>query len=160
MPEVKTVKDSCVETMEIVFPNDANPLGNIFGGRVMQLIDIVGSISAMRHARNAVVTVSMDQLDFKNPVYVGEILILYACVNYVATTSMEVGVKVIAENPLTGARRHTSSAYLTYVSIDSNGKPVPVSPIMPETEEEKRRYQDAQKRREHRLAVLKAKKSS
>ncbi len=126
----------------------------------MQLIDIVGSISAMRHARNTVVTASMDQVDFKNPVYVGEVLILNACVNYVATTSMEVGVKVIAENPLTGDRRHTSSAYLTYVSIDSNGKPVPVPPIMPETEDEKRRYLDAQKRREHRLAVLKAKKSS
>jgi acyl-CoA hydrolase len=160
MAEIKTVKNSCVETMEIVFPNDANPLGNIFGGRVMQLIDIAGSISAMRHARNAVVTASMDTLNFKNPVFVGEILILYACVNYVAHTSMEVGVKVVAEHPLTGERRHTSSAYLTYVSIDSTGKPIPIPPIVPESDEEKRRYEEARIRREHRLAVLKAKKGS
>lgn len=149
----KTVKDSQVEMIEIVFPNDANPLGNVFGGRVMQLIDVVGSISAMRHARNTVVTASMDQLDFKNAVRVGEVLILNASVNYVATTSMEVGVKVVAENPLTGERRHTSSAYLTYVSIDVSGKPVPVPPIVPETEEEKRRYAEAQIRRKHRLAI-------
>ncbi|HSE40273.1 MAG TPA: acyl-CoA thioesterase [Acidobacteriota bacterium] len=152
MADSKTVKNSSVEMIEIVFPNDANPLGNIFGGRVMQLMDIVGSISAMRHARNAVVTASMDTLNFKNPVYVGEILILHASVNFVATTSMEVGVKVVAENPLTGERRHTSSAYLTYVAIDPSGKPTPVPPIVPESDEEKRRYQEAQKRREFRLA--------
>jgi acyl-CoA hydrolase len=155
MLEAKTVKNSSVEMIEIVFPNDANPLGNIFGGRVMQLMDIVGSISAMRHARNAVVTASMDSLDFKNPVFVGEILILKAAVNYVATTSMEVGVKVEAENPITGERRHTSSAYLTYVAIDATGKPTPVTPIVPETEEEKLTYEEAKKRREHRLALNK-----
>jgi acyl-CoA hydrolase len=102
----------------------------------------------------------MDTLNFKNPVFVGEMLIFYACVNCVAHTSMEVGVKVVAENPLSGERRHTSSAYLTYVSIDSSGRPIPIPPIIPETEEEKRRYHEAQKRREHRLAVLKAKKGS
>ncbi len=152
---MKTVKNSHVEMIEHVFPNDANPLGNIFGGRVMQLMDIVGAISAMRHARNAVVTASMDSLDFKHPVFVGEILILQASVNFVATTSMEVGVKAMAENPLTGEQRHTSSAYLTYVAIDASGKPVPVPPIVPETDEEKRRYAEAQKRREHRLAMRK-----
>jgi acyl-CoA hydrolase len=115
-------------------------------------MDIVGSISAMRHARNAVVTASMDTLNFKNPVYVGEILILHASVNFVANTSMEVGVKVVAENPLTGDRRHTSSAYLTYVAIDPSGKPTPVPPVIPESDEEKRRYSEAQKRREFRLA--------
>lgn len=156
----KTVKDSQVEMVEIVFPNDANPLGNVFGGRVMQLIDVVGSISAMRHARNTVVTASMDQLDFKNAVRVGEVLILNASVNYVATTSMEVGVKVIAENPLTGERRHTSSAYLTYVSIDVSGNPVPVPPIVPETEAEKRRYAEAQLRRKHRLEIMASKADS
>src|SRR5262245_674845 len=160
MPQIKTVKNSCVETMEIMFPNDANPLGNIFGGRVMQLIDIVGSISAIRHARTAVLTAAMDTLNFKNPVYVGEVLILYACVNYVAHTSMEVGVKVMAENPLTGEKRHTSSAYLTYVSIDSTGKPIPIPPVIPETDEEKRRYEEAHRRRQHRLAVLKSKAGS
>lgn len=155
----KTVKNSHVEMIEMVFPNDANPLGNIFGGRVMQLIDIVGSISAMRHARNSVVTASMDQLDFKNPVYVGEVLVLYASVNYVSRTSMEVGVKVFAENPLTGERRHTSSAYLTYVSIDKSGKAIPVPPITPESDDELRRYSDAQRRRAHRLELLKRSKS-
>lgn len=147
----KRVKDSQVEMVQSVFPNDANPLGNIFGGRVMEFIDIVGSISAMRHARHRVVTASMDQVNFKNPVYVGEILILRASVNFVATTSMEVGVKVIAENPLTGEHRHTSSAYLTYVAVNEDGKPAPVAPIVPETDEEKRRYREAQERRKHRL---------
>jgi acyl-CoA hydrolase len=149
----KTVRESQVETIEIVFPNDANPHGNIFGGRVMQLIDIVGSVSAMRHARRAVVTASMDQLDFKTPVHVGEVLILYASVNYVGHTSMEVGVKVLAENPLTGERRQTSTAYLTYVAVDAQGHPVEMEPIVPETADEKRRYQEAQERRKHRLEV-------
>jgi acyl-CoA hydrolase len=155
MADTKTVKNSSVEMIEIVFPNDANPLGNIFGGRVMQLMDIVGSISAMRHARNPVVTASMDSLDFKHPVFVGEILILHAAVNFVATTSMEVGVIVEAENPITGERRHTSSAFLTYVAIDSSGKPTPVVPIVPETDDEKTRYEQAKKRRELRLAMRK-----
>ncbi len=147
----KTVKESHVESIEIVFPNDANPLGNIFGGRVMQLIDIIGSVAAMRHARNTVVTVSMDQLDFKHPVHVGEILNLKASVNYVGTTSMEVGVKVMAENPLTGEQRHTSTAYLTYVSVDADGNPMQLPPIVPETADEQRRYRQAQERRRHRL---------
>jgi len=147
----KRVKDSQVEMMEIVFPNDTNPLGYIFGGRVMQLIDIVGSISAIRHARNPCVTASMDRLDFLSPAYLGELLILNASVNYVGSTSMEVGVKVTAENALTGERRHTSSAYLTYVSINAEGKPISLPPIIPESDEEKRRYDEAQVRRQHRL---------
>ena len=151
--ELKTVRNSHAEMIEIVFPNDANPLGNIFGGRVMQLIDIIGSVSAMRHCRNSVVTASMDKLDFLSPAYVGEILILQASVNYVARTSMEVGVKVTAENPLTGEHRHTGSAYLTYVSVDKTGKPVPVPQIHPETEDERRRFEQAEQRRAARLRV-------
>ena len=147
----KTVENSQVEMIEIIFPNDANPLGNIFGGRVMQLIDIVASIAAMRHCRNAVVTASMDRLDFVSPAFVGEVLILQASVNYVARTSMEVGVKVTAENPLTGERRHTASSYVTYVAVDKNGTPVPVPRIQPETEEQQRRYRQAEERRNHRL---------
>jgi acyl-CoA hydrolase len=150
----KSVRDSQVEMVQSVFPNDANPLGNIFGGRVMEFIDIIGSISAMRHARNRVVTASMDQLNFKNPVQVGEILILRASVNFVANTSMEVGVKVMAENPLTEEQRHTSSAYLTYVAVSAKGKPAPVPQIVPETEEEKRRFREAQERRRRRLLHL------
>ena len=147
----KTVATSQVEMIEIIFPNDANPLGNIFGGRVMQLIDIVASIAAMRHCRNAVVTASMDRLDFVSPAYVGEVLILQASVNYVARTSMEVGVKVTAENPLTGERRHTASSYVTYVAIDKNGTPMPVPRLQTETEEQQRRYRQAEERRNHRL---------
>jgi len=158
MSEVaKTVTNSQVQMIEIVFPNDANPHGNVFGGRVMQLIDIIGGVAAMRHARNTVVTASMDKLDFLSSAYIGEVLILNASVNYVGNTSMEVGVKVIAENPLTGERRHTGSAYVTYVAIDSTGKPVRVPRIVPETEEEKRRFAEAQERRAHRVAVRKAK---
>jgi acyl-CoA hydrolase len=149
----KTVKNSQADMIQIVFPNDANPLGNVFGGRVMQLIDIVGSVAAMRHARTAVVTASMDRLDFLSPAYVGEILILYASVNFVGNTSMEVGVKVIAENPITAERRHTASAYLTYVSVDASGKPVPLPPIIPESAEEIRRFTQAQERRSHRLSA-------
>lgn len=148
--------------IEMVFPNDANPHGNVFGGRVMQLIDIIGSISAMRHAGNAVVTASMDQLDFLSPAYVGELLVLYASVNYAARTSMEVGVKVFAENPLTGERRHTGSAYLTYVAIDHDRKPTPVPAVVPVTDEEKRRHSEAAGRRKSRLEarVLKRGQSS
>jgi acyl-CoA hydrolase len=149
--EPKTVANSQVEMIQIVFPNDANPHGNVFGGRVMQLIDIIGSVSAMRHCRNGVVTASMDKLDFLSPAYVGELLILRASVNFVARTSMEVGVKVTAENPLTGEQRHTGSAYITYVSIDKAGKPIPVPPIVPETADEKRRFQQAEQRRAARV---------
>jgi acyl-CoA hydrolase len=155
----KTVANSQVEMIEIVFPNDANPLGNIFGGRVMQLIDIIGSVSAMRHCRNSVVTASMDKLDFLSPAYVGEVLILRASVNYVARTSLEVGVKVTAENPLTGEQRHTGSAYLTYVSIDHEGKPVPVPPIRPESSDEKRRFNQAEQRRAVRVRERAEKKN-
>lgn len=155
----KTVAKSQVEMIEIVFPNDANPHGNIFGGRVMQLIDIIGSVSAMRHCRNSVVTASMDKLDFLSPAYVGEVLILRASVNYVARTSMEVGVKVTAENPLTGEQRHTGSAYLTYVSINDKGNPVPVPPIIAETADEKRRFTQGEQRRVTRVRERAEKKS-
>jgi len=158
--QAKTVANSQAEMIEIVFPNDANPHGNVFGGRVMQLIDIIGGVAAMRHARKTVVTASMDRLDFLSPAYIGEVLILNASVNCVGNTSMEVGVKVMAENPLTGERRHTGSAYLTYVAIDSTGKPVPLPPIVPETDEEKRRLAEALARRAHRLATRKAKGKS
>ena len=158
-PLSKTVANSQVETIEIVFPNDANPHGNVFGGRIMQLIDIIGSVSAMRHCRNSVVTASMDKLDFLTPAYVGEVLILRASVNFVARTSMEVGVKVTAENPITGEQRHTGSAYITYVSIDDKGKPVPVPPIIPETADEKRRFAQGEQRRAARVRDRAAKKA-
>lgn len=149
--EPKPASSSRVETVEIVLPNDTNPLGNILGGRVMHLIDITGATAAMRHARQQVVTVHMDDLSFQYPIKLGHFIILKAMVNYAGRTSMEVGVKVISENPLTGKQIHTSSAYLTFVAVDSGGRPADIPPLQCETAEEKRRFEEAKVRRESRL---------
>jgi acyl-CoA hydrolase len=151
MPEAKLVRESQAEMVEVVLPNDANPLGNILGGKVMHLIDIAAAIAAHRHSRSYVVTASMDHVDFLHPVRIGELIVLKSSVNRVFHTSMEVGVKVFAENVLTGERRHTSSAFVTFVAIDDQGKPKPIPPVIPETEEDKRRYEQAEVRRRHRL---------
>jgi len=151
MPEAKLVRESQAEMVEVVLPNDANPLGNILGGKVMHLIDIAAAIAAHRHSRSYVVTASMDHVDFLHPVRIGELIVLKYSVNRVFHTSMEVGVKVFAENVLTGERRHTSSAFVTFVAIDDQGKPRPIPPVIPETEEDKRRYEQAEVRRRHRL---------
>jgi len=144
---------SRVEMTEIVFPNDANPLGNVMGGRVMHWVDICAAVAAGRHARTPVVTASVDRIDFHNPVPVGGVVVLLASVNFTGRTSMEVGVKVWHERRDTGSRRHVVSAYLTFVSLDmTTGTPLPVPPVVPETDDEKRRYQDAQQRRAIRLA--------
>jgi len=133
-------------------PNDANPLGNAMGGRVMHWLDVCAAVSAGRHARTPVVTASVDNIDFHNPVPVGGVLVLLASVNYTGRTSMEVGVKVWHEERPTGDRKHVVSAYLTFVSLDpETGKPRAVPPIEPQTDDEKRRYQDAKKRRDLRL---------
>jgi len=151
----KPVRDSVVEMMEQVLPNDANPLGNVLGGRVMHLIDLAGGMAAMRHCRRPVVTASVERLDFKQPIKVGEFIILKASVNYTGRTSIEVGVKVLGEHPFTGEQRHTSTAFLTFVALGPDGKPTEVPAVIPETEEEKRRYEEARKRREQRLAAVK-----
>jgi len=151
MPEAKLVRESQAEMVEVVLPNDANPLGNILGGKVMHLIDIAAAIAAHRHSRSYVVTASMDHVDFLHPVRIGELIVLKSSVNRVFHTSMEVGVKVFAENVLTGERRHTSSAFVTFVAIDDQGKPRPIPPVIPETEEDKRRYEQAEVRRRYRL---------
>jgi acyl-CoA hydrolase len=129
----------------------ANPFGALLGGRVMHLVDIVAATAAMRHCRSVVATAAVDQMVFQAPVHIGHIIILKASVNRAFKTSMEVGVRVSAENPMTGEVRHTSSAYLTFVATDQQGKPIPVPPILPQTDEEKRRYDDALRRRELRL---------
>lgn len=148
----RTVSASKVEMTEIVFPNDANPLGNVMGGRVMHWIDICAAVAAGRHARSPVVTASVDKVDFLRPVRVGGILVLRASVNYAHRTSMEVGVKVFNEERATGDRNHVASAYLTFVALDPDtGAPRPVPTIVPESEEEKRRFQEALQRRERRL---------
>jgi acyl-CoA hydrolase len=154
----RTVGESQAERSEIVFPADANPLGNLFGGRLMQFIDLVGAVAAGRHSRCYTVTASMDHLDFVGPVRVGELLILRASVNRAFRTSMEVGVKVMVEDIVTQRYRHVASAYLTYVAVDMQGNPVSVPPLLPETEHQKRRYEDAGKRRERNAFEVKRKK--
>jgi acyl-CoA hydrolase len=146
----RTVCSSQSERSEIIFPADANALGNLFGGRLMQYIDLVGAMAASRHARAITVTASMDHLDFVAPVHVGDLLILKASVNRAFKTSMEVGVKAMVEDVRANRLRHVSSAYLTYVAMDMAGKKILVPQVIPETEHQKRRYEDAGRRREMR----------
>jgi len=155
MLEAKPVSASRSEYSEFALPNDANSLGTMLGGRVMHLVDIAGAMAAMRHARRAVVTASIDHMNFLYPVRIGQLIILHSSVNRVFRTSMEVGVKVTVEDLMTGERRHTSSAYLTFVALDEHGRKIEVPPVVPETEEERRRYQEAGERREYRLALRK-----
>lgn len=154
----RAVSESQSEMAEVVLPNDANPLGNLLGGRLMHFIDIAGAMAAHRHSRSYVVTASMDHLDFLAPVHVGDLLILKSSVNRAFTTSMEVGVKVYVENYITATRRHVSTAYLTFVAVDQRGQHLPVPPVTPETDEEKQRYEDAGRRRELRKKELERKK--
>ena len=135
-------------------PMDANVVGNVFGGTILRLIDEVASIVAFKHARSNVVTASIDRMDFLAPVYIGDLLRLNASINYVHRTSMEVGVRVEAENPLTGQVRHTGTCFLTYVALDKNRQPTPVPPLTPETEEDKRRWAEAEVRRNLRLQQI------
>ena len=138
---------------EIVLPQHTNALGTIFGGTVMSWIDIAGAICAGKHARNTVVTASIDALHFVAPIKLGHFVELKASVNATGTTSMEVGVRVDAENPKTGERHHSVSAYLTFVALDFDGKAIPVPPIMPSTPAEKRRNQAAMMRRKSRIEL-------
>ena len=156
--EPRPVRLSQTEMTELVLPNDANVHGSVLGGRVMHFIDICAAIAANRHSGRGVVTAMVDAIEFLHPVAVGSLLVLRASVNYAARTSMEVGVKVWAEDPRTGDRRHTSSAFLTFVAVDSTGRPLEVPPVLPETAEERRRYADAQARRAVRLENRAAKK--
>jgi acyl-CoA hydrolase len=150
-PLGKPVSASKSEMVEAVLPNDANSLGNMLGGRVMHLIDIAGAIAAHRHSNSHVVTASVDYLDFRFPISVGEFIVLKSSVNRVFRTSMEVGVKVFSENILTGERKHTSSAYVTFVAIDLNRQPHAVPPLILETEDDRRRFREAGERRRVRL---------
>jgi acyl-CoA hydrolase len=150
----RPVRDSQSDMAEIVLPNDANPLGALLGGRLMHWIDLAGALAAHRHSRHYVVTASIDHLDFLFPVRVGDLVILRSSVNRVFHTSMEVGVKVWVENYIADEAHHVSSAYLTFVAVDKNGKHVAVPAVIPETEDEQRRYQDAGRRREIRHAEL------
>lgn len=156
----RTVAHSQSEMSEIILPNDTNVLGNLLGGRLMNFIDLVGAMAAYRHARSHVVTASMEHIDFIAPVHVGDLLILKSSINRAFKTSMEIGVKVWVENTIAGIHRHVASAYLTFVAIDSQGRRVPVPPLQLETEDEKRRFEDAGRRREIREAEAKRRQLS
>jgi len=150
----KTVKNTHVIMHELILPNDTNLLGNVLGGRVMHLMDMCAAMSAYKHARTAVVTASVDRLDFLAPAKMGEIMILKSSVNYTGKSSMEVGVRIESENPKTGDIYHTSSAYLTFVSLNENGKPKRVDNINPENNNEIRRFNEGKIRHEERKERL------
>lgn len=154
----RPVRDSQSEMAEIVLPNDANPLGALLGGRLMHWIDLAGAMAAHRHSRNYVVTASVDHIDFVVPGRVGDLVILRSSVNRVFQTSMEVGVKVFVENYIADTSKHVASAYLTFVAVDGSGRPQKVAAVIPETEDQQRRYDDAGRRREIRRAELERRK--
>jgi len=147
------VRESISEYSEIALPGDANSLGNVLGGKVMHLVDIAGALAAMRHSRRSVVTASVDSMNFLHPVHIGNLIVLRSSVNRVFATSMEVGVRVEVENLRTGDRRHTSSAYLTFVALDENDRPTAIPQVIPESEDEIRRYRQAEERRRYRLEM-------
>jgi len=149
-PLARTVAETQSEMTEIILPNDTNMLGNLLGGRLMHFIDLTGAMAAYRHARTHVVTASMDHIDFIQPVRLGDLLTLKSSVNRAFSRSMEVGVKVWAENTRTGAVAHVASAYLVFVAVDEHGRLQAVPRLQPETPDEIRRYEDALRRREHR----------
>jgi len=146
----KTVSESAVQTAQLMSPQDANAAGNVHGGVIMKLIDDAAGAVAYRHARSNVVTVSIDRLNFLNPIFVGDLVTFKASLNMAGKTSMDIGVRVEAENLITGQVRHTASAYLTYVALDADGKPKAVAPLIIETKEEERRFRQALARKEIR----------
>ncbi len=150
----KTVKESIVTMTELVLPNHTNQLGNLLGGQLMHWIDICAALASYKHSNKICVTASVDRIDFHHPVKLGEVVTLYASVNRAFNTSMEVGVKIFSENHTMGTRRHTNSAYLTFVGVDENGSPVKAPEIIPETENELRRFNKAMTRRQERLKSL------
>lgn len=143
----RTVSETRVEAAEMMQPHHANPAGNVHGGVIMKMIDDAAGVVAIRHARSNVVTASIDRLEFHAPVYVGNLVVLKASINYVGRTSMEVGVRVEAEDLRSGVVRHTASAYLTFVALDERGRPAAVPPLELESDEDRRRWEGALRRR-------------
>ncbi len=147
----KCASDSQVTLSQQMMPSDANPLGNVHGGYIMKLVDEAGGLAAMRHARRPVVTVTVDSMSFLSPVKVGHLLTLRSSVNWVGRTAIEVGIRVEAENPITGEITHTNSAFAVYVALDDEGRPCPVPPLIVETPDEKRRWEEGAQRQDRRL---------
>jgi len=148
----KTVRASRISIAQLMQPEHANNLGNVHGGWIMKLVDEAGALACMRHAQRRVVTVAIDSMVFRNPIKISDLVILTAEVTYAGRTSMEVEVQVQAENPITGERTPTNTAYLVYVALDDNGKPTSVPPLKAETEDDKLKMQAAQERQKRRLA--------
>ena len=151
----KKVMDSRVQVTQIMYPEYANPSGNVNGGYILKLVDEAAGIVAVRHSRRNCVTASVDRMDFLSPVYVGDLLFAKASINYVSRTSMEVGVRIEAECLRTGTHFHVGSAYLTFVALDVDGKPIEIPKLSLENEQEQRRFEEAEKRREARLKEAK-----
>lgn len=152
----KKVSDSALTTVRLMMPTDANVMGNVFGGAIMRYMDEVAAVVAFRHAGKNCVTASMDRMNFYAPVYVGNILILKAAVNYVGNTSMEIGVRIEAQDATTGRVTHTGSCYLTYVALDESGRPTSIPKIVPVTAAERKRFSRALARRKLREAEMAA----
>ena len=148
----KPMRSSRINIAQLMHPEHANLLGNVHGGWIMKLADEAGAIACMRHAQRRVVTVAIDSMVFRNPIKIGDLVLLSAEVTYTGHTSMEAEVQVQAENPITGERTHTNTAYLVYVALDDEGKPTPVPPIKAETEDEKRKMESAKERQTRRLS--------
>lgn len=148
-------KQSQVEMTEMILPQHTNPMGSVFGGVILSWVDIAAAITAQRHAQKPVVTASIDAMHFLAPIKLGWVVSIKASVNYVSSTSCEVGVRIDAEDPLSRETFHTASAYVTMVALNSHGRPTAMPPLEPETEEEKQRYEDAVERRKVRLSLKK-----
>ncbi len=149
--EGKAIRESRVTLTQVMGPTDANILGNVHGGLIMKLCDEAGGMAAVKHARRPVVTVTVDSMSFLSPVHIGDLVTVEAEVTWVGRTSMETRVVVTAENVLTGEVTHTNTAFFVYVALDENGRPVPVLPLICETEQEQQRYRQAEERRQMRL---------
>jgi uncharacterized protein (TIGR00369 family) len=147
----KPISASRVTLSQLMHPQHANLLGNVHGGWIMKLVDEAGALACMRHAQRKVVTVTIDSMDFRQPIRLGDVVILHAEVSYTGRTSMEATVEVHAENPITGEQTHTNTAYLVYVALDDSGRPTPVPQLMAETEEDKLKMEQAQERQQRRL---------
>lgn len=151
MRKKKKAGESYIIMTELVLPHHTNQLGNLLGGQLMHWIDICAALSAAKHSQRVCVTASVDRIDFHHPIKLGDAVMLHASVNRVYNTSMEIGVEVFAQSFKKGIKVHSNSAYLTFVSLDDKGNPVKTTQLVPETEDEKRRYEEALERRENRL---------
>jgi acyl-CoA hydrolase len=158
LEKAKPVKASALEIARLMMPMDANTQGNVYGGSILRLVDEIAGVVAARHARCNVVTASLDRMDFLSPVYLGNLLILKAAVNFVGHTSMEVGVKIETEDLRSGERTHTGTAYLTFVALDKNGKPKVIPQVIPQTAAEKERFREGNLRRALRMRDLERKR--